>query len=296
MKTPQQLHIPVLLDSVLRCLAPEKDDSYLDLTAGYGGHASKIIEITKNAEQSVLVDRDIYAIRELKNQCGLANAEFMQSDFLTTVEKLQDSERKFNLILMDLGVSSPQLDRAERGFSFQYDAPLDMRMDESQAKTAAEVVNRSSEKLLSEIIVKYGEEKPKVANRIAHAIRLNRPINTTKELAAIVARVHHGTGKKIHPATRTFQAIRIVVNDELRQLAEALPIACSLLEPGGKIAAISFHSLEDSIVKDYFNEQSRAGYEATLELVTKKPVTADENEIVYNPRSRSAKLRVAVKK
>ena len=295
MKTPQQLHIPVLLEPVMRYLAPEVGDSYLDLTAGYGGHASKILETTKNAEQSILVDRDINAIRELKNQCGIANAEFMNCDFLTAVEKLRSSERKFNLILLDLGVSSPQLDNAERGFSFQYEAPLDMRMDESQSLTAAEVVNRSSEKALADLIVKYGEETPKVANRVAHAIRLNRPISTTKELAAIVARVHHGKGK-IHPATRTFQAIRIVVNDELRQLTEALPIACDLLNPGGRIGVISFHSLEDAIVKNYFNEQSRAGYEATLNLATKKPVTADENELVYNPRSRSAKLRVAVKK
>jgi 16S rRNA (cytosine1402-N4)-methyltransferase len=295
MKTPQQLHIPVLLDSVLRYLAPEAGDRYLDLTAGYGGHASEILKITQNPEQAVLVDRDENAIRKLKNQCGLANAEFMRSDFLTAVKNLQDSGRKFDLILMDLGVSSPQLDQPERGFSFQYDAALDMRMDESSALTAAEVVNRSSEKALSEMIVKYGEETPKVANRIAHAIRLSRPINTTKQLADIVTKVHHGKGK-IHPATRTFQAVRIVVNDELHQLAEALPIACQLLTQGGRIGVISFHSLEDVIVKNYFNEQSRAGYEATLSLISKKPIVADQKEIVYNPRSRSAKLRVAVKK
>jgi 16S rRNA (cytosine1402-N4)-methyltransferase len=294
MKTPQQLHIPVLLDSVLRTLAPKAGDKYLDLTAGYGGHAKEILKITGNNQESVLVDRDKNAIRELSNQCGLANTEFIQSDFLTAVKELRDSERKFDLILMDLGVSSPQLDNAERGFSFQYEAKLDMRMDESQALTAWEVVNRSSEKALSEMIVKYGDETPKVGNRIAHAIRINRPIDTTKQLADVVAKVHHGKGK-IHPATRTFQAVRIVVNDELRQIAETLPIACQLLNPGGRIGVISFHSLEDAIVKNYFNEQSRAGYEATLELATKKPVIADENEIVYNPRSRSAKLRVAVK-
>lgn len=295
MKTPQQLHIPVLLDLVVRYLAPEKDESYLDLTAGYGGHASEILKITQNPERAVLVDRDKNAIRELRNQCGLANAEFMHSDFLAAATKLLDSGRKFNLILMDLGVSSAQLDQAERGFSFRYDAELDMRMDESQSLTAAEVVNRSSEKLLSEIIAKYGEETPKAARRIARAIRLNRPIKTTKQLAETVAKVHHGKGK-IHPATRTFQAVRIVVNDELRQLSEALPIAQQLLEKGGRLGVISFHSLEDSIVKNYFNEQSRAGYEATLGLITKKPIIASQNEIVYNPRSRSAKLRVAVKK
>jgi 16S rRNA (cytosine1402-N4)-methyltransferase len=295
MKTPQQLHIPVLLDSVARYLAPKLNESYLDLTVGYGGHAGEILKLTKSPERAVLVDRDKNAIRELSNQCGLANAEFLHSDFLTAVEKLLDSERKFDLILMDLGVSSPQLDQADRGFSFQHDAPLDMRMDESQSKTAAEVVNRSSEKALSEMLANYGGESPKAARRIAHEIRLNRPIETTKQLAEIVTRVHHGKGK-IHPATRTFQAVRIVVNDELRQLTEALPIAQQLLNKGGRIGVISFHSLEDSIVKNYFNEQSRAGYEATLDLITKKPITASQDEIVYNPRSRSAKLRVAVKK
>jgi 16S rRNA (cytosine1402-N4)-methyltransferase len=295
MKTPQQLHTPVLLDTVVRYLAPTAGDSYLDLTVGYGGHASEILKITGNARQSVLVDRDINAIRELGNKCGLANAEFINSDFLTAVRKLRDSGRKFNLILMDLGVSSPQLDQAQRGFSFQTEAPLDMRMDESQNMTAAEVVNRSSEKDLSEIIVKYGEETLKNARRIAHAIRLNRPIATTKQLADIVTKVHHGKGK-IHPATRTFQAIRIVVNDELRQLAEALPVASELLATGGRIGVISFHSLEDSIVKNYFNEQSRSGYEATLTLASKKPIAPATAEIVNNPRARSAKLRVAVKK
>jgi 16S rRNA (cytosine1402-N4)-methyltransferase len=295
MKTPQQLHIPVLLDLVLGYMAPKLGESYLDLTVGYGGHASEILKITQNPTAAVLVDRDENAIRELTRQCGLANTEFMRSDFLTAVKKLQDSERKFDLILMDLGVSSPQLDLPERGFSFQHEAPLDMRMDESQALTAAEVVNRSSEKVLSDMIVKYGEETPKVAKRIAQAIRLNRPITTTKQLADIVTKVHHSKGK-IHPATRTFQAVRIVVNDELNQLSETLPIACGLLNQGGRIGVISFHSLEDAIVKNYFNEQSRAGYEATLELVTKKPVTASPEEIVYNPRSRSAKLRIAVKK
>jgi 16S rRNA (cytosine1402-N4)-methyltransferase len=295
MKTPQQLHIPVLLNAVLEYLAPQKGEKYLDLTAGYGGHASEMLKITQNPQGAVLVDRDQNAIRELKNQCGLANTEFIKSDFLTAVKKLQDSGRKFDLVLMDLGVSSVQLNQAERGFSFQYDAPLDMRMDESQSLTASQVVNRSSEKALSEMIAQYGGETPKVAGKIAHAIRLSRPINTTRQLAEIVTRVHRGRGK-IHPATRTFQAVRIVVNDELRQLAEALPIASQLLESGGRIGVISFHSLEDAIVKNYFNEQSRAGYEATLDLVTKKPITADLTEIVYNPRSRSAKLRVAVKK
>ena len=175
------------------------------------------------------------------------------------------------------------------------DAPLDMRMDESQDRTATEIINRMSEKDLSDIIVRYGEESVKRARKIAHNIRINRPIETTGKLAEIIAEVLPRTGKT-HPATRTFQAIRIAVNNELTQLSETLPLLLDLLNPGGRLAIISFHSLEDRIVKSFLNEHARAGYEADLTLLTKKPITAQDDELVYNPRSRSAKLRVAVKK
>jgi 16S rRNA (cytosine1402-N4)-methyltransferase len=295
MKTPQQLHIPVLLDATLRCLAPQVGESYLDLTAGYGGHARAVIDQTKASDRAVLVDRDENSIRELKNQCGFAKTEFVHDDFLAAAKGLQARGSKFDLVLMDLGVSSPQLDEPVRGFSFQKSAPLDMRMDARQQLTAAEVVNHMSEKQLSEVLLRFGEQKPKTAIKLARAIRLNRPISSTVELADIVARTSPQGRAKIHPATRTFQAIRIVVNDELEQLRQTLPIAVELLRPGGRIAVISFHSLEDKIVKDYFAEQSRAGYEAKLSLITKKPIRPDQNELVYNPRARSARLRAAVK-
>jgi 16S rRNA (cytosine1402-N4)-methyltransferase len=195
---------------------------------------------------------------------------------------------------MDLGVSSVQFDEGVRGFSFQHDAPLDMRMDSDQSHSAYTVVNHAPEKELAKIITDFGEEKPKTASKIAHAIKVNRPIKTTFQLAEVIQKVSPRQGK-IHPATRTFQAIRIVVNDELEQLKQTLPIAIDLLNPGGRIAVISFHSLEDRIVKEIFYEEAKAGYEAKLELLNKKPVEASRNEIVYNPRSRSAKLRGAVK-
>lgn len=295
MKTPQQLHTPVLLSETISLLNPKQGESYLDLTAGYGGHASEIVSYTNEPKKAVLVDRDEYAIRELQKKCGLANAKIVHSDYLTAAKNLLENNAKFDLILMDIGVSSVQFDQAERGFSFQAEAPLDMRMDSRQENSAYHVVNYESEKQLAKIIHEYGEESPKQAGRIAYAIRTNRPIRTTVQLADVIKKVSPKQGK-IHPATRTFQAIRIHVNDELGQLREALPIAVKLLNSGGRIGVISFHSLEDKIVKSYFKEESQAGYEASIELINKKPITASNNEIDYNPRSRSAKLRGAVKK
>jgi 16S rRNA (cytosine1402-N4)-methyltransferase len=292
--TPQQLHLPVLLSETLEVLAPKAAESYRDLTAGYGGHAREVLARTGAPEKAVLVDRDKNAIRELKNQCGLANAELVQKDFLTAVRNLHASGSKFDLILMDLGVSSAQLDEAVRGFSFRHDAALDMRMDESQKRTAADVVNKTPEKELARILVRYGEEGVKTARKIAHQICLNRPVTSTGQLAKIVAEVSPRRGKT-HPATRTFQAIRIETNDELGQLQAALPLAVELLNPGGRLAVISFHSLEDRIVKEYFKEENDAGYEAKIHLVNKKPIVAGKNELVYNPRARSAKLRAVAK-
>lgn len=294
-KTPQQLHIPVLTTEVVNLLAPRKGDTYLDLTAGYGGHAKMIIERIGATNLATLVDRDENAIRELNSVAFTNGALILHQDFLAATKKFASENRRYDMILMDLGVSSPQLDQAERGFSFIQDALLDMRMDGSSDRTAAEVVNRMSEKDLSELIVRYGEESVKRARKIAHAIRLSRPIRTTTELAQVIEKVSPRVGKT-HPATRTFQAIRIVVNDELTQLQETLPIALELLNPGGRLAVISFHSLEDRIVKNFLNEHAQAGLEADIELLTKKPIMAGADELVYNPRSRSAKLRAAVKK
>jgi len=292
--TPQQLHIPVLLDEVIELLAPQRGESYLDLTVGYGGHAKAIIERTGAPKQATLADRDQNAIREIKSVAFVNGARFLHSDFLAAAKELCAKGERYDMILMDLGVSSPQLDTPKRGFSFSASAPLDMRMDESQSRTAAEIINRSSEKDLADIIMTFGEENPKLARKIAHAVRIHRPVRTTTELADIITG-EVGRRGKIHPATKTFQAIRIAVNDELRQLEETLPLLPELLNPGGRLAIISFHSLEDRLVKRFLSEHAEAGYEADLRLLTKKPVIASATELVNNPRARSAKLRAAVK-
>lgn len=287
------LHVPVLLEDVLAYLAPQSGESYLDLTAGYGGHAEAIFERTENYSESVLVDRDINAIKTL-TRFSEKGATLMRVDFAEAAKQLAADNQQFDVILIDLGVSSPQLDISSRGFSFKNDGPLDMRMDNRQQLTAETIVNTATRSELSKIIREYGEEPQRVASRYAEAIIAARPINSTEQLAEIIRRAHVGKWQKIHPATRTFQAIRIQVNDELQQVEEALPLLPKLLKKGGRVGVISFHSLEDRIVKRFFAEQSQAGYEAELEIVTKHPVSGAERD-VHNPRARSAKLRVAVK-
>ncbi len=288
---PQQLHIPVMLDAVVQMLDPQQGEKYLDLTAGYGGHAQAIIE--KTGAHATLVDRDENAIEHLKN-LGLKDVTFVHQDFATAARELADKNCMFDLILVDLGVSSPQLDQAERGFSFRADAPLDMRMDGQQHKTAAELVNTVSQDELADIILRYGEEKPRVARAIAKAIVDKRPIHTTTELADIIKQNTRSWGNRIHPATRTFQALRIATNDELGQVEKMLPQLPRLLNPGGRVAIISFHSLEDRLVKRYIKSQKEMGLEAELEPILKKPIKGSTTD-VHNPRSRSAKLRGAVK-
>ena len=291
---PPQLHVPVLLDTVLDQLHPIQGENYLDLTAGYGGHASQVFSKTANYADSVLVDRDENAIKHLQ-PFAQKEVTLMHTDFATAAKQLASQGRKFDMILVDLGVSSPQLDRAERGFSFTHNGPLDMRMDPSQEVSAETLVNTLPELELARIITTYGEEKPKLAQRIAKAIVANRPFSTTGELAELIKQNYVGKWQKIHPATRTFQAIRIAVNQELQQIETLLPLLPRLLQPKGRVAIISFHSLEDRLVKQYFSEQKHAGYEAELEIVTKKPLAGSDYD-VHNPRSRSSKLRVAVKK
>ena len=289
-----RLHVPVLLQQTLEALDPQPNESYLDLTAGYGGHASAILERTKNYDLSVLVDRDQNAIDTL-GQFSSRGVRILHTDFVSAARQLVEEGKRFDIVFVDLGVSSPQLDRAERGFSFTNSGPLDMRMDGRTEKTAEKVVNSYSERDLIRIIVEYGEEAPGFARRIAKAIVRARPLHTTKELADLILEQHHGRWQKIHPATRTFQALRIEVNDELRQVEELMPILPHLLSKGGRVGIISFHSLEDRIVKQYFKQEAEAGYEATLEILTKKPVSGATDD-VHNPRARSAKLRVALKK
>lgn len=295
MTTPQQLHIPVLLNAVLDLLKPAQGETYLDLTAGYGGHAREVIARIGDAKLATLIDRDEFAIGQLQDS-KQAGAELIHLDFLNAAKKLRAKNRKFDMILLDLGVSSPQLDRGERGFSFRMNSDLDMRMDQSQDLTAAYIVNRYSEKEIFRILTEYGEEPPRMASKIAHQIVLARkksPFRTTTDLAELVKKVKGGWGK-IHPATQTFQAIRIAVNDELGQLECVLPILPGLLSPGGRLAIISFHSLEDRIVKNFLKDQDDNGLEAELKLITKHPVAGDIED-VNNPRARSAKLRAALK-
>jgi 16S rRNA (cytosine1402-N4)-methyltransferase len=285
-------HVPVLLDEVLQYLDPKNGESYLDLTAGYGGHARAVLERTGSLTPTVLVDRDERAIQALRLEFLGENVDIRHQDFLSASAELYGSGRQFDLILADLGVSSPHLNEGHRGFAITSNGPLDMRMDQSQEVTAETVVNSYSEAELADILKRYGEE-PK-AKQIAHAIVEARPLHTTAELAEVAAKAWPGRSR-VHPATRTFQAVRIAVNDELGLLEKALPIWLELLAPGGRIAVISFHSLEDRLVKQAFTEAGGDRYDADLRVLTKRPVMAGPKEIVFNPRARSARLRAAVK-
>jgi 16S rRNA (cytosine1402-N4)-methyltransferase len=288
------LHVPVLLEASRQLLYPKKGESYLDLTAGYGGHARSFLEVTENYTEAVLVDCDDYAIKRLKPLSD-KGARLLHSDFVTAARQLIEEGKKFDIVLVDLGVSSPQLDQSERGFSFTNSGPLDMRMDRRKEISAQTLVNTTSSDELVRIITQYGEEPVGFARKIVQAIMKARPLQTTEELAYLIKQTYRGKWKKTHPATRTFQALRIAVNDELRQIENLLPFIPNLLKSGGRVGIISFHSLEDRLVKHFFVEQFDAGLEAELQPLTKKPIRGD-NEDVHNPRARSSKLRAAVKK
>ncbi len=290
---PHDLHVPVLLDATLELLDPKPGESYLDLTAGYGGHAKAFIDRTGDATSATLVDRDDFAISQL-GELADKGVRLLHTDFVTAAKQLIDEGRQFDIVLIDLGVSSPQLDQSERGFSFTNSGPLDMRMDRRQDLTAKQLVNTASSSELARIIREYGEESPSNAKRIAEAIVKARPLSTTKELADLVKQQIRGKWGKTHPATRTFQALRIAVNQELEQVESILLLLPQLLQKGGRVGVISFHSLEDRLTKQYFAEQREAGFEAELRLLTKKPIDGATHD-VHNPRARSAKLRAAVK-
>ena len=293
----KSVHIPVLLQASLQQIQPKRGESYLDLTAGYGGHAGEFLRITENFENSVLVDRDENAIRALqrfKNE----GVEILHKDFLSAARELVKEGRKFDIILADLGVSSPQLDIAERGFSFRKDGPLDMRMNPAQEKTAADIINFASKSELMQILIEFGEEKRGFAERIISKIlevRKKQRIETTTQLTDLILSVHKGGWQKTHPATRTFQAIRIAVNNELQQVEEVLKLLPKLLNSGGRVGIITFHSLEDKIVKNYFKDDSKKGLESKFHIITKKPLDGAKED-VNNPRARSAKLRVSIRK
>ena len=287
-------HIPVLLDATLTAIDPRGGESYLDLTAGFGGHAGEVLKRTENFKESVLVDRDDYAIEHL-SEYETKGVRLMHTDFESAARQLTEEGKTFDVILIDLGVSSPQLDQGERGFSFSHTGPLDMRMDRRQALSAYDLIQGTSVEALAKIIHEYGEEPYMNAKRLAEVILANRPYETTEALAALIALHHRGRWKHTHPATRIFQSLRIAVNDELGQIERTLPLLPKLLNKNGRVGVISFHSLEDRLVKRFFKEQFENGLEAELAPITKKPIPGATQD-VHNPRSRSAKLRVAVKK
>lgn len=289
----KELHQPVLLSEVLEVLRPQPGESYMDLTAGYAGHASEILDATQNYKDSVLIDRDKNAIQVLKARYENRPIRILEADFYSAVLQEIECGNAFDMILMDFGVSSPQLDRGERGFSFSKDGPLDMRMDQKQDLDASMIVNRWRESEIVDILERYGEEKPGFARLIARAIVHGRPWKSTLELSEALRK--YGRGGKVHPATRTFQAIRIAVNDELGQIERMLPLLPRVLKPGGRVAMITFHSLEDRLVKDWMREETGKGMESQIRILTKKPITAEDEELFINPRARSAKLRAAIK-
>ena len=286
----EEHHKPVLLSEVLQVLAPNSGESYLDLTAGYAGHASAILDVTQNYKNATLVDRDDYAVKVLTEKYESESVEILHMDFYNAALQLLQCGKTFDMILADFGVSSPQLDKAERGFSFSSDGPLDMRMDKSQELTASTIVNTYPERELVEIFERYGELSAGSARKVANLIlsfRKNKRFETTRELSDLISR-----DKK----AQVFQAIRIVVNDELSIIEKTLPLIPRLLNPKGRVAIITFHSLEDRLVKEYFAKESHLGEESEFKLINKKPITAEKLELVNNPRSRSAKLRAAMKR
>jgi len=296
MNKPQ--HVPVLLDEVLQFLNVRPGGVIADATVGLGGHSAEIAMRLGATGRLICFDRDPQAMElakarmdELMDELGSAMPEviFEPRAFSELVGAIEPGS--LDGLLADFGVSSLQLDEAQRGFSFRSDGPLDMRMDTRSGVTAGQVVNQEDENELADLIYEFGEERR--SRRIARAIVRARPIRSTAELAAIIsAAAPSMKGDKIHPATRIFQALRIRVNDELGEIRTLLGSAPSLLKPGGRLVTISFHSLEDRLVKDALREAGRAGI---YEVLTKKPVVAEEQEQMRNPRSRSAKMRAAEK-
>jgi 16S rRNA (cytosine1402-N4)-methyltransferase len=298
--TENPRHVPVLLEVAVRNLNVRQGGTYVDATLGFAGHASALARALGPGGKLIGFDRDPvaleYASAKLK-ALGEELGDAMPKVVLHDVEYSRAAEflkpGSIDGLLADVGVSSMQLDEADRGFSFQADGALDMRMNPRQGVTAEQVVNQFGEKELADLIYEFGEERR--SRRIARAIVRARPITTTAELARIVAGcappVKRERGKHvIHPATRTFQAIRIYVNGELDEIKALLEFAPKVLKPSGRLVMISFHSLEDRLVKDAFREGAQAGI---YEVLTRKPLIAEQEEMDRNPRSRSAKLRAA---
>jgi len=300
-------HVPVLAAELVQVLDPRPGETAVDCTFGAGGHARLVGEKLGPAGTLIGIDRDPVAEERFAELAAEVPCQtrFLRASFAEGLEQLREEGVQADLAYLDLGMSSMQLDTLERGFSYVYDAPLDMRMDPDQELTARDVVNGWEERQLARALRELGEER--YANRIARAVVRARPLETTQELvdvitAAVPAPARFGGG---HPAKRAFQAVRIVVNDELGQLDRALPLAWDILRRNGRLAGISFHSLEDRRVKRFLADRARGcvcppelpvcvcGHEPEAELLTRGAVAPSEGEVESNPRARSAKLRAA---
>ena len=306
-------HRPVLLRETTGALAPERGGLFVDGTLGLGGHSEALLEASEDVHV-IGIDRDSVALKFATERLARFGARFraVQGNFRDIARVVEEvGAKSLSGVLVDLGVSSLQFDEASRGFSFRLDAPLDMRMDaQGEDETAAELLARLSEEEIARIIFEYGEERRsrRIARWIVERREQGQPISRTRELAELVARaVGYRKTDKIHPATRTFQALRIAVNDELEGLGRFVETAIDLLHANGRFAAISFHSLEDRIIKQTLRRLSgycqcpprspvcSCGARRAVEILTRRPIVADEREVSENPRARSAKLRAARK-
>ena len=301
-------HIPVMLEACMNLMEPHAGGLYADGTLGAGGHSEGILQASAPDGQLLAFDLDPVAIEIARERLEpFGNRVKIIRDSYVNLEKYT-AENSLDGFIVDLGVSSMQLDQRERGFSFLQDGPLDMRFSPEQSLTAADIVNEWPEEEIARILWEYGEERK--SRRIAAMICASRErerIETTAQLREVIENAVGFGHEKINPATRSFQAIRIAVNEELSAVEAVLPAALKALKPGGRLLAISFHSLEDRIVKNFFRTESRdclcppeqlvctCGHKASLKELTRHPIIADEEEIRLNPRSRSAKLRAAVK-
>jgi 16S rRNA (cytosine1402-N4)-methyltransferase len=301
-------HLSVLYHETIIAIQPKSGGRYVDATLGAGGHALGLLEQSSPDGQLLGLDVDPQALKLAAEKLAPygSRAVIVQSSYLEMRRQLDAlSWEKVDGIVFDLGVSSMQLDTPERGFSFMAEGLLDMRFDPRLTTTAADLVNRLPEGELARIIWLYGEENQ--SRRFARAIVQARPLKTTSDLAGTILRASGGKRGRVHPATKTFQALRIAVNEELSAVETVLPLAVDALKPGGRLAVIAFHSLEDRLVKQYFRRESRdcicppdqlictCNHKAIIREVTRHPIVASEEEILQNPRARSARLRVAEK-
>ena len=302
------MHVPVLYHEIIKALQPQPGGLYIDGTLGAGGHAWGILEASNPNGKLLGLDLDpraLFLAQERLAPFG-SRAILRQASYVTLSEQLISlGWEAVHGIIFDLGVSSMQLDTPERGFSFRHDAPLDMRFNPEASTTAADLVNHLPEADLADLIYRYGEERR--SRQVARAIVTARPISTTGQLAEVIAQATQSGKPGIHPATRTFQALRIAINGELESIEQVLPQAVEALASGGRLAVISFHSLEDRIVKQFFRRESQdclcppkqpvctCGHKASLTEITRKPIQASETEALENPRARSSRLRVAEK-